>query len=86
MCNKLLHWGFNWRIHKTINKVNYNDAGLFKLSRTKRQRNFHKFSTLPLACAGQSSNQLQLLLWLLGLCIPMRSRSALNCAGTMDLV
>ena len=22
MCNKLLHWGFNWRIRETISKVN----------------------------------------------------------------
>ena len=59
---------------------------LCKLSRPKRRRNFHEFSTPPSACAGQSNHQLQLLLWLLGLCIPMRSRSAQNCAGTRALV
>ena len=37
-----------------------------------------EISTRPSACAGQSSHQL--LLWLLDLCIPMRSRSALNSA------
>ena len=68
-------------------RPNYDDARLFKLSRTKphkKERNFNKLSTLPAACAGQSSHQL--LLWLLGLCIPMRSLSALNCAGTIALM
>ena len=44
----------------------------------KRCRNRTEISTPPSACTGQSSHQL--LLWLLSLCIPMRSRSALNCA------
>ena len=45
-------------------------------------KKFHDFSTLTSACAGHSNRQLQLLLWSLGLCIPIRSRSAQNCAGT----
>ena len=48
---------------------------LFELSRPKKAE---KCPLPPSACAGQSSHQL--LLWLLGLCILMRSRSALNCA------
>ena len=44
---------------------------LFKLSRPERPRNLPIFPLPPSACAGQSKNQLQLLLWLLGLCIPI---------------
>ena len=58
--------GFNWRIHEriheTINKVNYKDARLFKLSRTKRQRNFHKISTDVIRAETMTCQSMQQLL------------------------
>ena len=52
----------NARKYQQSQSPNYNDARLFKLSRPKRQRNFHKFSTLtPRRAQGQSSHQLLLV-------------------------
>ena len=47
-----LHWGFNWRIHETNNKVNASpncqDARLVKLSRTKKAWKFPQIFQSPL--------------------------------------
>ena len=57
--------------HSNCNRTNFQTV---QAKPPNKAENFHKFSTPPSACAGQSSHQL--LLWLLGLCIPMRRRSA----------
>ena len=59
----------------------HHNIRLFKLSSLKRRRNSRFFHS-PLGLR----RTVKLLLWSLGLCIPTRSRSAQNCAGTRALV
>ena len=70
----------------TVNNESLNVAVPLELQtvQAKPLEKGRDISTPPSACARQSSHQL--LMWLLGLCITMRSRSALNCAGAMALV